>query len=342
MQDIKELSVEELRDQIKIMGWPAFHAQQIFSWIYAFTVEDFSQMSNLPEDLRAALAGKFSLKSMNLLESRDSGDGTAKLLLKLNDGNLIEAVSIPSEKRVTGCVSTQAGCKFGCFFCASGQRGFRRNLSAAEILDQIIYLKRNSLSKKLTHVVFMGVGEPLDNYDNLLEAIRRINSPHGLKIGARRITISTCGIIPGIERLAKERMQVELSVSLHASDDATRSRLLPINKKYPIRKLISACRKYILETNRQVTFEYILISGVNSSLQNAQNLIKILKGLNCKVNLILANPVARLEVSAPGKKESEIFKALLVKSGLIVTLRKPRGQDIDAACGQLRLKYEKG
>lgn len=341
MRDIKELGPEELKDQIKIIGWPVFHAQQILSWIYDFAVEDFSQMSNLPEGLRAALAKKFSLKSMNLLERKDSSDRTQKLLLKLNDGNLIEAVSIPTEKRVTGCVSTQAGCKFGCFFCASGQRGFRRNLSAAEILDQIIYLKRSSLPKKLTHVVFMGVGEPLDNYDNVLEAVRRINSPHGFKIGARRITISTCGIIPGIARLARERMQIELSVSLHASDDATRSGLLPINKKYPIKELILACRQYILETNRQVTFEYILISGVNSSLQNAFNLIKILKGLNCKVNLIPANPVKGLEVSPADKKESVDFKDLLVKSGLIVTLRRPRGQDIDAACGQLRLKYEK-
>ena len=341
MQDIKELSLEELKEQIKVMGWPAFHAQQIFSWVYVFAVEDFSRMTNLPEELRAALAKKFSLKSMNLIERKDSADGTAKLLLKLNDGNLIEAVSIPSQKRITGCISTQAGCKFGCFFCASGQKGFKRNLSAAEIIDQVIYLKRNLGPKKLTHIVFMGVGEPLDNYDNVLEAARRINSPHGLKIGARRITISTCGIIPGITRLAKERMQIELSISLHAADDATRLRLLPINKKYPIKGLISACRQYILETNRQVTFEYILISGVNSSLQSAKNLITILKGLNCKVNLIPANPVKGLEVSPADKKESVDFKDLLVKSGLIVTLRRPRGQDIDAACGQLRLKYEK-
>jgi len=341
MQDIKELSQDELKDQIKKMGWPAFHAEQIFSWIYARGSDDFSKMSDLPVTLRSALGKVFSLRSMDLVRKSDSSDGTRKFLLKLRDDNLIEAVAIPAEGRVTGCLSVQAGCRFGCKFCASGQKGHKRNLSAGEILEEVLYLKDNSPGGKLTHIVFMGVGEPLDNYDHVLKAVRIINSPRGLNIGARRITISTCGIIPGIVRLAKEGMQIELSVSLHAADDLARSRLLPINKKYPIAELIRVCREYIKQTNRQITFEYVLINGVNSSLQNAKKLIKILKGLNCKVNLIPANAVTELEIFPPGKKESDDFRNTLVKSGVRATLRRPRGEDIDAACGQLRLKYEK-
>jgi 23S rRNA (adenine2503-C2)-methyltransferase len=262
------------------------------------------------------------------------------MLFELRDGNLIEAVAIPTEKRTTGCLSTQAGCRFSCRFCASGLLGFKRNLTTAEMVEEVLYLKNNTALQKLTHIVFMGIGEPLDNYDNLLGAIRIINFPEGLHIGSRRITISTCGLLPGIKRLSEEGLQIELSVSLHASDDKIRSQLMPINRKYPLRSLLEACRKYIKRTNRQVTFEYVLIKGMNSDLQNARKLSIILKPLNCKVNLIPANAVGELGIEPPDKSEILLFKDYLVKSGINVTLRRPRGQDIAAACGQLRLHYE--
>jgi 23S rRNA (adenine2503-C2)-methyltransferase len=261
---------------------------------------------------------------------------------QLNDKNLVEAVNIPAYSRVTGCISTQVGCKFVCSFCASGLKGFKRNLSKGEILDEVLYLKNNVKDKQLTHIVFMGTGEPLDNYENVLGAIRIINSPVAFNIGARRITISTCGIVPAIERLALEDLQIELSISLHAADDKTRELLMPINKKYPLAALIKCCHEYIAKTNRQITFEYILIKGINSSATCAQKLITLLKDLRlAKVNLIPANPVPELKITPPLAEEINSFKENLFKAGINVTLRRQRGQDIDAACGQLRLKYEK-
>ncbi len=298
-------------------------------------------MSDLPAGLRKRLKEKFCLSSLTLVKKLESLDGTEKFLFTLRDKNLIEAVSIPAEGRITGCISTQAGCKFACSFCASALLGFKRNLTSAEMVEQVLYLRDNSKGHKLSHVVFMGTGEPLDNYENVIRAVRIINAPEGLHIGARRITISSCGIIPAIKRLAEEDLQIELSISLHAADDRTRSQLMPINKKYPVRELINACKEYIKKTNRQVTFEYILIKGINSDLQSARILSKILEGLNCKVNLIPANSIKELNIEPPGKLEILLFRNSLIKSGMNVTLRKPRGQDIEAACGQLRLRYEK-
>ncbi|MFA5156601.1 MAG: 23S rRNA (adenine(2503)-C(2))-methyltransferase RlmN [Candidatus Omnitrophota bacterium] len=342
MKDIKDLTLKELEKALADIAEERFHARQVWSWIYKKAAADFGSMSNLSADLRSSLAKEFFVRSISLSDKLISIDGTQKLLFKLKDGNFIETVIIPAEKRVTGCLSTQAGCKFACGFCASGATGFKRNLTTGEIIEEAVLLKNNSADNKLTHIVFMGTGEPLDNYDNLLKAIRIINSADGLNIGARRITISTCGIIPGIARLAHEGIQVELSVSLHASDDKTRSLLMPVNKIYPLKELLDACRAYVEKTGRQVTFEYILIKGVNSGLQSAQKLITILKGFNCKVNLILSNPAAGFRGQPPGKLEILMFKDLLLKSGVNATLRKSRGADIAAACGQLRLKYEKG
>jgi 23S rRNA (adenine2503-C2)-methyltransferase len=242
---------------------------------------------------------------------------------------------------ITACLSTQAGCKFACRFCASGQAGFKRNLSTAEIIDQLILLKRHSLSQAVTHVVFMGTGEPLDNYDNLLKAIRIINSRDGFNIGARRITVSTCGIIPALARLAKEGLQIELSVSLHAADNAMRLTLMPVAKKYHLNDLMNALRDYNHATGRQITFEYLLIKNFNSDLQCASDLSTMVKGLDCKINLIPANPVRQSSIEPPGKMEILLFKEYLLKHRVHVTVRKPRGQDIDAACGQLRIAYEK-
>jgi len=376
MQDIKGLTQEELKNILNSWKQEGFRAQQIFAWIYKKGAKEFNQMSNLPLDLRRLLKEFFHLFSLKLIKRIKSIDGTEKFLFELQDKNFIlsrpktlpfkarmdngrssislqetagfsprsfiEAVTIPTEKRVTGCISTQVGCKFSCKFCASGLLGFKRNLTYAEMIEEALYLKDNSKNKKLTHLVFMGIGEPLDNYDNVIKAIRIINSPYGLNIGARRITISTCGIIPGIKRLSEEGLQIELSISLHAGDDKTRSLIMPVNKKYPLQDLIAACREYMEKTDRQITFEYVLIKGINSDLQNALNLSKILRNLKlCKVNLIPANSIKELRVEPPNKLEILLFRDYLLRSGINVTLRKPRGEDIEAACGQLRLRYVK-
>ncbi len=339
MLDIKELSLEELENELASRGFPKYQAGVILNWIYQKGIYEFSQMSNLPSVLRQGLADKFSILNLKLAQLQESSDRTTKFLLELPDKNLVEAVNIPVAKRNTGCVSSQVGCKLACNFCASGLSGFKRNLTCGEILDEVLYLKNNAPGL-LTHIVFMGTGEPLDNYENVLKAVRMINSPVALNIGARRITISTCGIIPGIKRLQQENLQIELSVSLHAAVDKIRSQLLPVNNKYPLADLIKCCREYAAATNRQVTFEYILIKGVNADLKSAQNLVLLLKDFRlAKVNLIPANPVAELKILPPENAQIVAFKQYLSKAGLTVTCRRERGQDIQAACGQLRLKY---
>ena len=335
-------SLEELK---KILaGWkePAFRGAQIFAWLYKKGAAGFDAMSDLPQGLRERLKGAFILDSLVIAEVAASKDGTRKFLFRLGDGNFVEAVSIPAEKRLTGCISSQAGCKYACTFCASGSAGFKRNLSCAEIVDEVRLLDLDSRSQKkdLSHIVFMGTGEPMDNYDEVLKAVRLINSADAFAIGARRITISTCGIVPGIKRLAGEGLQAELSVSLHASDDATRDKLMPVNRVYPLGKLMPALAEYSRATGRQVTFEYVLIKDINSSLQNADVLSRIIKGIEAKVNLIPLNPVIT-ELKAPSAREISRFRDRLEQRGVIVTLRKERGQDIEAACGQLRLRHEK-
>lgn len=341
MQDIKALALTELEHKLLSWDFPKYHAQQIFSWIYQKGAFDFDSMSNLPLALRKRLASEFYILGLALADLQVSSDGTSKFLFELTDKHLVEAVNIPVAKRTTGCISSQVGCKFCCQFCASGTTGFQRNLTVGEILDETLYLKNNTQGAELTHIVFMGTGEPLDNYENVLKAIRIINSPDALNIGARRITISTSGIIPGIQKLAAEDLQVELSISLHAAGDKMRSQIMPVNKIYPLADLIKCCREYIAQTNRQITFEYILIKGLNCGLGAAQDLAILLKDLRlAKVNLIPANPVPDLKIFSPAKAEIEEFKEYLCKSGINVTLRQARGQDIAAACGQLRLRHE--
>lgn len=339
MQNIKEFILSELEIFLLGQGYEKFHARQIFAWIYQKGIKGFSEMSDLPLALRKMLKENFSFFDLTLKHCLDSQDKTQKLLFLLKDGNIIEAVTIPSVGRTTACISTQAGCKFACKFCASGLSGFQRNLTAAEMLDEVLCLKKHAPEQKLTHIVFMGGGEPLDNYPALIQAVRAINARWGMCLGARKITVSTCGIVPGIERLAQEGLQIELSISLHAADERTRSQLMPVNQKYPLKVLLKACRDYILKTNRQLTFEYILIQGINSHLQNAQNLSKILHGLNAKVNLIPCSYVAEIGLQPPSKLEILLFRDYLLKHGITVTLRRSRGEDIQAACGQLRLKH---
>jgi 23S rRNA (adenine2503-C2)-methyltransferase len=335
MTDIKELDLVALEKIFSQWGHSAFHARQVFSWVYKRGVTDFAQMSDLPAELRKRLKDNFYIVGLKVIEKLRSRDGTEKFLLESKDKNLIECVSIPAEGRLTGCISSQAGCRYACRFCASGLSGFKRNLSCGEILEQVLYLRPS-------HIVFMGTGEPLDNYDHVLKAIRIINSKEAFNIGARRITISTCGIIPAIKKLADEDLQIELSVSLHAADDKTRSLLVPLNTKYPLKDLIKTCAEYIKKTNRQITLEYVLIKGVNSGLPQARELSTIIKGLKlAKVNLIPVNPIKELRIEPPNKLEILFFKDYLLKAGINATLRKSRGGDINAACGQLRLKYAK-
>lgn len=339
IEPIKSYSLDELRQLFLQWQEPRFRADQVFSWIYKKGVLEFEAMSNIPSSLKERLKKHFISCQVNVKDVLTSVDKTQKLLFELLDGHLIEAVVIPAENRVTACVSSQVGCKYKCSFCASGLGGFKRNLSVSEILDEVWFLKDASSDHLLTHLVFMGTGEPFDNYDNVLKAIRIINAEYGFNIGARRITISTAGVIPGIERLSKEGLQIELSVSLHAADDALRSKLMPINKKYPLKDLIAACHQYVAATNRQVTFEYILIKDVNSGMQNAVKLSTLLQGLNAKVNIIPCNTIKELALNAPSPRDISLFKQKLVALGAHATIRKSRGEDIHSACGQLRMQY---
>ncbi len=338
MLDIKDLSLGELKERFEAGGIRPFHAEQVFSWIYKKTAETFREMSDLPAPLREYLSSAFLVYGAVVAHRLVSKDGTVKLLSRLADGNMIESVLIPAERRMTGCISVQAGCRLRCAFCASGALGLKRDLTCGELLEQVCRLQKEA-GGRLTHLVFMGTGEPFENYDNLIKAVRMINSKESFHIGARRITVSTSGILPGIARLAGEKLQVELSVSLHAADNELRSRLMPVNKVYPLPRLLAACRDYSRKTGRQVTFEYILIKGVNSSLPNAVKLCKILRGGGYKVNLIPLNPLPSMEWRPPSAAETAVFSSFLRKHGVQATVRQPRGRDIEAACGQLRLQY---
>ena len=341
MKDIRNYSLDEFDVIFKGWGETAYRAKQTFSWLYQKRVDSFDLMSNLSLELRKKLKDNFSLNRLKLDRLQESSDATKKFLFALEDGNLIESVLIPVKERLTACLSSQAGCPFSCGFCASGIAGFKRNLRTGEITGQLLEICYTLKNSALTNVVFMGIGEPLDNYENVLKAIRIINAPQGFNIGARRITISTCGIIPGIKRLSAEGLQIELSVSLHASDDKTRTRLMPVNKKYPLEDLIIACKDYAALTKRQVTFEYALIKGLNCSKEAADNLVKLMSDWECKVNLLVYNPVKEFPYQPAEEREIEFFVWLLRKKGIVVTLRKSRGKDIDGACGQLRAKYLK-
>jgi 23S rRNA (adenine2503-C2)-methyltransferase len=336
--DIKDLAKGELEERLAAIGEAPYRATQVFKWLYASGARSFDEMSDLPAALRASLKEKFRIARFALLDSKRSMlDGTAKYLFKLADGNAIEAVFLPEARRATICLSSQVGCKFSCSFCASAPFGFVRDLTSGEILEEVIEVKAQNRERPPTNVVFMGIGEPLDNYENAMKAIRTLNDPGAFNIGARRITISTCGIIPGIERLKKERLQIELSVSLHSADDKIRSSLIPVNKRYPLEDLMKACRGYTDETGRVVTFEYVLIKRANSSRADAVKLTKLLKGMKCKVNIILYNQIKARGLAAPSKAEAGIFARTLRSGGINAIFRKSKGEDIDAGCGQLRI-----
>jgi len=347
-QDIKDLSLDELYAKFRSLNQPAYRAEQVFEWIYSKRAASFGQMTDLPSKVRDYLSNKFEISVIGTASKQISrSDGTRKYLFRMADGEMVESVYIPSKDpsggpgRHTVCFSSQVGCAFGCYFCASGLLGFKRDLSCGEILAQALAIQDDIGQKRITNVVMMGTGEPLSNYDNVIKAIGTINSPHGMGIGARKITVSTAGYIPGIKRYMQEKGQFELSISLHAADDAKRSRLMPINRKYPLRDLMEICREYTMQKGRIITFEYILIKDINSSPADARNLAGLLRGLNCKVNLIPFNSVSDFRLSAPSSRDVRQFQEDLEKEGINSTVRLQRGADIDAACGQLRLRADR-
>jgi len=333
-KDIKNLTLEELKKEIVEMEESPYRARQIFFWLYQKGVYDFNQMGNIPRTLRDKLDENYYISTLELSEHLQSTDRTEKFLFKLSDGNFIETVLIYAKDRKTICLSTQVGCKFACSFCASGFNGFVRNLTPAEITNQILFLQHN-LKHKITNYVLMGMGEPLDNYENVARAIMIMNEPEGIGIGARRITISTCGIIPGMNKLKNLGLQVNLSISLHATNNKLRDALMPINKRYPLEKLIKACEDFIDATGRMVTLEYILIKGKNDSLEDADELAKIAKKLRAKVNLVPCSAISNPNFQSTQRRNINIFMNRLIKKGVNATLRESKGKDIQAACGQL-------
>lgn len=320
-------------------GVPAFRATQIRQWLYARQVATFEEMATLPAILRARLAGTFRNLEQTARLREASGDegSTRKLLLELHDGQCIETVLIPAQDRTTVCVSSQAGCAFACAFCASGKLGLARDLTPGEIVAQVLHASRIGGARP-SNIVFMGIGEPFANYDATLAAVRTLNDPDGLGIGARHITLSTCGVVPGIRLLAEEGLQVELSVSLHAPTDAQRTSIMPVNKRWPLPELMAACRDYTARTNRIITFEYTLVRDDNDRPVDADALLRLLRGLKCRVNLIPLSPVAEFDGQTPRSDTLHGFRDALLRAGLNATLRLSRGKDVDAACGQLRLR----
>lgn len=336
--DIKNLPKDELAERLKEIGAEPYRVGQILRWLYKSGARSFDDMTDLPAGLRDKLKSTFHLTHLTLLDTRSSAiDGTTKYLFKLEDGNTIETVFLPEPKRATVCISSQVGCKFNCSFCASSPFGFARNLKASEMLDEVLTARAKNPSKQITNIVFMGIGEPFDNYDNVIKTIRIFNDKESFNIGARRITISTCGLIPGIKRLMGEGLQVELSVSLHSADDRKRSEIVPVNKKYPVNELIEACREYTASTNRVITFEYVLIKELNSSEADAVKLAGLLKGVKCKVNTISYNKIKALDYDEPSPKDVKAFMKILQDRGVSAVHRKSKGEDIDAGCGQLRI-----
>ena len=334
-----DLTYEQLKELLASWGEPSYRADQIWGWLYRSLVSDFREMTNLPKGLRERLAEATLLRTMKPLEEKVSADGlTRKVLFALRDDQTIESVLMHYERRHTTCISTQVGCALGCVFCATGQSGFVRNLTPGEIVEQVLYFAHllKAEGERLTNVVLMGMGEPLANYEATWQAIETLTHDDGFNLGARRITISTVGLAPGIRRLAREGTQIGLAVSLHASTDELRDKLIPINRRYPLTQLMAACRHYVERTGRRISFEYALIQGINDSPQQARQLAHLVDGLFCHVNLIPLNPVPESQYQPSPQGRILAFQAELNRLKVPNTLRVERGVDIRAGCGQLR------
>ncbi|NOX21323.1 MAG: 23S rRNA (adenine(2503)-C(2))-methyltransferase RlmN [Nitrospirae bacterium] len=335
--DLKALSEEELREFIHSEGLEGYRADQLIYWIYEKGVEKIEDITVFSKQLREDLSRKAYISSLQLLRKHTSEDGTEKYLFKLEDGETIETVLIPDDDRLTLCVSSQVGCPMGCRFCLTAKIGFRRNLRPHEIVDQIIKVQGLIKPKRITNIVFMGMGEPLKNTENVSEALKRITSL--LRISKRRITLSTSGIVPEIKRLPAIAPQVNLAISLNATRDSIRTQIMPVNRTYPINELLEACRKYPLEPRRRITFEYILIKDVNDSPADASRLAELLRGIRAKINLIPFNPHRELEFKRPSERAILRFQKILTDRGYTAIIRKSKGIDISAACGQLSGEY---
>lgn len=336
---IKDQDLAGLEALFERRGIPAFRARQIFRWLYAKTPASFGEMTNLTREFRSTLEREWDLHVLEERRSETSGDGTRKWLFALRDGNLIETVLIPEYGRNTLCISTQVGCAMKCSFCLTGTEGFVRNLTTAEILDQICQAKRGEPERKITNVVLMGMGEPLLNYDAVIRAIRVMSDSAGLGISSRRITLSTVGVLPKLQRLLED-VNVSIAISLHAASNEIRERLVPLNKKYPIEELIGACRELPLPARRRITFEYTLIDGVNDALEEADRVARLLHGIPSKVNLIPLNENPGLPYRRPPETKVAEFQARLRARGVNAVRRATRGADISAACGQLKGRRE--
>ena len=377
LPDIRSQTADELKAQFQQWGQPAYRVEQVLQWLYGHRVTDWEAMTNLPKALREELRNHYSLFALEIIRRQGSRDTTEKFLWRLNDHSLIESVLIPANPALYGeasdrhtlCVSTQVGCAYGCKFCASGLEGLKRNLRVEEIVEQVLAVERSyaaaenphpapdvsnsttatslatrhssPVTRLISNLVIMGMGEPLANYDNLLKALKILNAPWGGAIGARKITVSTSGLAPQIRKLADEPLQVRLAISLHGATDETRNKIMPVNRKYPLRQLIAVCEYYQQKRARMITFEYILIAGVNDGLDQVKPLSSLARKLNAKINLIPYNQVEGLAWERPDEQTQFAFLKALEREKVTATLRREKGHDIAAACGQLRLRTER-
>lgn len=337
MVDLKDFEFFELEAFLKELGEPKFRAGQIFEWL-SRGVESFDEMTNISKATREKLAGVSFISTLKIREKYVSKlDKTTKYLFELPDGNCIESVVMYYNHGISICISSQVGCRMGCGFCASTIGGLYRSLTAGEILNQVIFAQKD-IGERISNIVMMGIGEPLDNFENVKKFLRNVNHEKGLNIGYRHISLSTCGLVPKIYELAEENMPITLSVSLHAPNNEIRNSIMPVNKKYPVEELIKACKDYIKTTTRRISFEYSLISGVNDSMENADELARLLKGMLCHVNLIPVNKIEEREYKKGNKQEIRAFCERLNSRGINATVRRELGSDIQASCGQLRKK----
>ena len=344
-KDICSYTYEELQVEVENLQEKSFRAKQIYQWLHVKLADSFDEMTNLPAALRKRLAEQYEIAKVQMLERQISSvDPTEKFLFELDDGNMVESVLMKYSYGNSVCISSQAGCRMGCRFCASTIGGLKRNLTTSEMLRQIYQIQKIT-QERVSNVVVMGTGEPLDNYDNFVRFIRMISSDRGLHISQRNITASTCGIVPGIKKLAGEGLQITLALSLHGSTQEKRKKLMPVANKYELRDVLAACDEYFDKTGRRVTFEYSLVGGVNDTEEDARELIGLLKHKNCHINLIPVNPIKERQYRKPSRQNALKFQNKLEKNGINVTIRRERGSDIDGACGQLRRRYataEKG
>ena len=337
-ENLKSMTVPEIGAILKELGQPAFRAKQVYSWLHK-GVRSFDEMTNLPQSLRAALAEKYPICPPQVVRRQKSKlDGTIKYLWQLSDGNCVETVLMRYHYGNTVCISTEVGCRMGCAFCASTLGGLVRKLEPFEMLDQVLFTQVDS-GMPISHIVLMGIGEPLDNFDNVMRFLELVNSEEGMNISMRNISLSTCGLVPKIDELAKRKLQLTLSVSLHAPNDKVRDTIMPVNKAYPSEELLQACRRYYEATSRRISFEYAMIDGVNDSVEDAKELLRRLKGLPAHFNLIPLNHVEESPLKPSSRNAVARFQKTLEDGGITATVRRTLGGDIDASCGQLRRKY---